>query len=344
MAEASSLAEEPRQVAAARGGDRGAFEALVASHRGELHAHCYRMLGSIHDADDALQDALFSAWRGIAGFRGRGSFRAWLFQIATNASLKLIARRPKRVLPMDVVDQGAGQGQTEGTAEPLWLEPYPDEVISIPDGFAAPDARYEQRESIEIAFVAAVQHLSARQRAVLLLRDVLGFSAKEVADSLETTVPSVNSVLTRARRAILNRVPEQSQQRTLRSLGDARQKEIVERYMSAWERGDVSAMVALLTRDASWNMPPQIRWFHGIDDIVGGFLEKSISLGWRHIPVRSNGQLAVACYLWDARVRIYRARVFDVLTFRGDRIQAVTSFIDAALFSRFALAAELPLA
>src|SRR5688500_15461215 len=213
-----------------------AYGQLIEPHRAELRAHCYRMLGSVHDAEDALQDALLRAWKALPRFEGRSSVRTWLYRIATNACLDLIERRPKQ------------------PAE--WPEPFPDELLEIEDGRASPDARYEQRESIELAFVAALQHLPATQRAALLLRDVLGFSAKETAAALETTVPSANGALRRARAAVEDRLPERSQQLALRALGDDEVRGIVERYADALERGDLDAMVAMLAEDASFSMPP----------------------------------------------------------------------------------------
>jgi RNA polymerase sigma-70 factor, ECF subfamily len=181
---------------AARGGDERAYGRLVEMHRGELHAHCYRMLGSVHDAEDALQEALLRAWRGLGRFEGRSSTRSWLYKIATNTCLDTISRRPKRVLPIDygpATDPHTGPG--EPLVESVWVEPYPDETLGLEDGYASPEARYEQRESIELAFIAALQHLPPKQRAVLILREVLGYSAREVSESLETSVPSVNSAL-----------------------------------------------------------------------------------------------------------------------------------------------------
>src|SRR4051812_7248946 len=211
----------PALLEAARGGDEGAFANLVGPFRGELHAHCYRMLASVHDAEDALQETMLRAWRALARFEGRSSLRSWLYTIATNTCLNVIARRPKRVLP---IDHGPSTDPRMGPGEPLvesvWIEPYPDEQLGVEDGYAAPEARYEQRESLELAFTAALQHLPPNQRAVLILREVLGFSAAEVADSLETSVPSVNSALQRARRSVDDKLPEQSQQKTLRTLGD----------------------------------------------------------------------------------------------------------------------------
>src|SRR5213078_14511 len=259
-----STMQERELLEAARGGDEGAFERLTDSYRGELHAHCYRMLGSVHDAEDALQETLIRAWRGLAGFEGRSSLRAWLYRIATNTTLTLIDKRPKRVLP---IDYGPAADPHEGPGEPLvesvWVEPYPDEKLGLEDGYAAPEARYEQRESVELAFIAALQTLPANQRAVLILREVLGFSAREAAESLETTVASVNSALQRARATVEERLPEQSQQATLRALGDERLAEIVDGYVDAWQRGDVETVVAMLAEDATFAMPPLATWFGG---------------------------------------------------------------------------------
>jgi RNA polymerase sigma-70 factor (ECF subfamily) len=302
----------------------------VESYRGELHAHCYRMLGSVHDAEDALQDAFLRAWRGLARFEGRSSLRSWLYTIATNTCLSLIARRPKRVLP---VDYGPAADPHDGPGEPLvesvWVEPYPDERLGLEDGFAAPEARYEARESVELAFIAAVQHLPATQRAVLILREVLGFSAREVAESLETTVASVNSALQRARAAADERLPEQSQQATVRSLGDDGLREVVDGYVEAWDRGDVDAVVKMLTEDATSAMPPLATWFGGRDEIAAFLAGWPLSGAWRwrHIETRANGQPALAFYSWDADQETYLPFALNVLTLRGERISGVTAFI-----------------
>src|SRR3954469_19725285 len=181
---------------AARRGDEGAFERLIEPYQSELQAHCYRMLGSVHDAEDALQDAMLRAWKSLKTFDGRGPIRPWLYRIATNTCLDIINKRPKRVLPVDYgpkTDPHDGPG--EPVVESVWVEPYPDELLGLEDGFAAPEARYEQRESVELAFIAALQNLPPNQRAALILREVLGFSAKEVAETLDTTTQSVNSAL-----------------------------------------------------------------------------------------------------------------------------------------------------
>ena len=208
------MANERELLEAARTGDEDAYARLVEPYRVELHAHCYRMLGSVPDAEDALQEALLRAWRGLPRFEGRSSLRSWLYKIATNACLKAIERRPKRVLPIDYTPAAdPHDGPAEPVTESVWLEPYPDEKLGLEGGLLGPDARYEQREGIELAFTAALQHLPARQRAVLILRDVLGFSARETAEALETTPVSIDSALQRAHKTIDEGVPKQSSKR-----------------------------------------------------------------------------------------------------------------------------------
>jgi RNA polymerase sigma-70 factor (ECF subfamily) len=331
-----ATAQERELLEAARGGDERAFQRLVEPRHGELHAHCYRMLGSVHDAEDALQEALLRAWRGMRRFEGKSSLRSWLYRIATNTCLDAIGRRPRRVLP---IDYGPGADPHDSPGEPLvesvWIEPYPDELLRADDDFASPEASYEQRESVELAFVAALQHLPARQRAVLILRTVLGFSAREVADSLETSVASVNSTLQRARRTIDERLPERSQQATLRAVGDARLGEIVEDYMHALQQGDVDAVVALLTEQATWSMPPMPVWYRGRETVAAFLTDYPLRERWRHIPTRANGQLAVGCYMWNDERDSYVAAVIDVLTLRDDRIDDVTAFLAPWVFQRF---------
>jgi len=317
------------------------FRRLVEPHRAELHAHCYRMLGSVHDAEDALQEALLRAWRGLGGFEGRSSLRSWLYRIATNTSLDLIARRPKRVLP---ADHGPPSETPEDRplVEGIWIEAYPDERFGVEEGYAAPEARYERRESVELAFIAAVQHLPAGQRAVLVLRDALAFAARKAAETLETPDTAVNSALARARRGREGRLPARSQQATLRALGDAGIRDVVERYMDALDRGDVGALVAMLARDAEWSMPPDPGWYRGIPAITA-FLETGpMRLRWRHLPTHANGQPAVGCYLWHESRAEHVGWVIDVLTLDGPRVAAVTSFIGNEGFARFGLPAALP--
>jgi RNA polymerase sigma-70 factor (ECF subfamily) len=314
----------------ARGGSEDAFAALVEPHRRELHAHCYRMLGSVHDAEDALQDALLRAWRGLARFEGRSSLRSWLYTIATNACLDQVARRPKRALPVDhgpAADPHLPPG--EPLVESVWIEPYPDELLGIEDGLAAPHAHYERREAVELAFIAALQHLPGTQRAVLIQREVLGFSAKEVADSLQTTVASVNSALQRARATVHERVPEQSQQSTLRALGEDSVRELVDRYVDAWERNDVEAFVAMLAEDATFAMPPLASWYGGREAIRTWANAAALSGAWRWRVVRTsaNGQPALGFYAWNAEDQGYRPFALNVLSFRAARISNVTAFI-----------------
>ena len=327
---------------AARGGDEGAFRRIVEDHRTELHAHCYRMLGSLQDAEDALQEALLRAWRGLPGFEGRSSLRSWLYRIATNACLDAIARRPKRVLPIDYGPAAASVDIGEPLVESVWVEPYPDETLGLGGGHGAPHARYEQREAVELAFIAALQHLPATQRAVLIFREVLGFSAREVAESLETTVASVNSALQRARRTIDDRLPERSQQETLRSLGDERTRELVEAYVDAWQRGDVDVLLELLAEDAVFSMPPWASWWRGRDTIAG-FAHAAVEFcaEARAVPIRANGQIALAYYQWNDETGRFTAAAIDVLTFEGSRIKDITAFVLPDLFPQFGLSAEL---
>jgi RNA polymerase sigma-70 factor, ECF subfamily len=308
-------------LSAAREGDEDAYRRLVEPRRAELHAHCYRMLGSLHDAEDAVQDALLRAWRGINLFEGRSSLRSWLYRIATNACLDVAGKR--RVLPIDY-GPGADPHDSPGTpvAEEVWVEPYPGVIDD-----------YEQREGVELAFVAALQHLPATQRAVLIMREVLGFSAAEVAETLDTTVASVNSALQRARKAVDERMPDQSQQAALRALGDEKVAEIVDRYTSALQSGDVDRVVALLAEDATWSMPPCPMWFRGIETVSAFLTDYPLREKWRHIPTRANGQLAVGCYMWDGER--YAAAALDVLTLRGDKVVDVTAFLAPWLFRRF---------
>ena len=325
-----STVRERELLETAKEGSEEAYRRLVEPHRSELHAHCYRMLGSVQDAEDALQEALVRAWRGLPKFEGRSSLRSWLYRIATNTSLDAIERRPKRVLPIDYgppADPHGGVG--EPVVESVWIEPYPDETLGIEDGYASPEARFEQREAVELAFIAALQLLPANQRAVLILREVLGFSAQETAETLDTSVASVNSALQRARATIEKKLPDQSQQETLSSLGDERLREIVEQYADAWERNDVDTVVSMLADDVAFTMPPMARWFQGIEG-VRGFLERWSMLpewGWRSIPTIANGQPALAFYSWDAEQGAHVPFAVNVLTFEGEKIKEIDAFI-----------------
>ncbi len=317
--------------------DHDEFRRLVEPHQSALHAHCYRMLGSVHDADDALQDALVRAWRGLHRFEGRSTLRTWLHRIATNACLDALSRRARRVLPVDYGP--ASDPHDGGTAldESTWVEPYPDAPLSLSRADAAPEARYEAREAVELAFVVALQHLPPRQRAVLILRDVLGFSAREVAATLHTTTASVNSALQRARKTVEERLPARSQQATMRALGDARVREVVDRLIEAFERGDVDAVVDLLDGDATFEMPPYTGWCRGRDAIASSWLmPEGPPPRLRYVATTANAQPALAAYVLDSSAR-YVPTALDVLTFGDDRIVAVTAFRGADVFSRFGL-------
>ncbi len=303
---------------AARAGDDEAFAALVAPHRPELQAHCYRMLGSLHDAEDAVQETLVRAWRGVRGLDDRGFIRAWLFKIATNRCLTALERRGRRELPVDVAP---GTPPTEIS----WLEPYPA---------GSPENAYLARESVELAFVAALQRLSPIQRAALILREVLGFSAAEVAEQLDTSAASVNSALQRARRTV--DATAETQQTILRDLGDDGVAELVTRWADAWQAGDVDAIVSMLADGARYSMPPLPEWYRGHDAIRAFLAAGPLRSRWRFVPTTANGQLAFGTYLWDETTGHFIPGGLDVLTIHGHRVEEVTAFLDAD-FTRFGL-------
>jgi RNA polymerase sigma-70 factor, ECF subfamily len=306
-------------------GAEDAFQSLVDAHHAELRAHCYRMLGSVHDADDALQETLLRAWRGLAKFEGRSSVRSWLYAIASNAAMDIARHRSRRELPTDfAAASSAGALQPPLTDRP-WLEPYPDAWLANGPG-QSPDARYEQRESIELAFVVALQHLPPLQRAVLLLRDVVGFSTAEICVQLRKTPAAVNSALQRARESARDRLPSRSQQATVRMLGDDRTRAIVEQYAGAIERGDIDTLVSMLTEDATWSMPPTPSWFRGHEAVTDFLVRFPLAERWQHVPTSANGQLAVGCYLFNESTADYRPAVLDVVTLAGAQIAAVTGF------------------
>ncbi|MER6990985.1 sigma-70 family RNA polymerase sigma factor [Saccharopolyspora hirsuta] len=342
MSEISSSAVDDRDLALAREGDDAAFNRLVAPLRRELHAHCYRMLGSVHDADDALQDALVRAWRGLARFEGRSSVRTWLHTIATRTCLDTIESRGKRALPVDLgpSSERAVIGDAPLT-DVAWLGPYPDAGLS--SGRAAPEARYEQREAVELAFVAALQHLPGNQRAALLMFEVLGFSAAEIAEAMGTSTASVNSALQRARRIVAEKVPARSQQRALRQLEDERVREIVADFSSALERGDAESLLALLTEDVTWSMPPLPHWYRGVEAVMDFAVRVPLTScgSWRHLPTSANGQPAVACYLRRDGETAHRAWAINVLTLHDGLIREITAFVGPEHFTTFGLPEEL---
>jgi RNA polymerase sigma-70 factor (ECF subfamily) len=301
---------------------------LTAPHRAALHLHCYRLLGSLHDADDAMQDVLLRAWRGLPRFAGRSSLRTWLHRIAVNACLNELERKERRVLPVEL---GPAAEPHDSLEEPLqevlWLEPLPDD----------PEQRAAERESVELAFVAALQHLPPNQRAALIMFDVLDFSAREIADAMGTTPASVNSALQRARRLVDEQLPERSQQSTLAALGDDGQRELVARYTAALQSHDVDAMLALLAEDATWSMPPLANWYRGHEAIAAFLTREPFVQRWRHLPARANGQLAVGWFMWDESAGVHDAYALDVLELREDRIASIVSFIGGERFAAFGL-------
>jgi RNA polymerase sigma-70 factor (ECF subfamily) len=349
---------EADQVAAARRGDEAAFEALVAAYRNPLHAYCYRMLGSVHDADDALQETLLAAWRGLPGFEGRSSLRSWLYRIATHACLRLAATRRRRALA-----PGYGPARTDVNdlgdlvTEPIWLEPYPETGADpAAGGDSDPAARYAERENVELAFVAALQYLPPVQRAVLILHDVLQFSAPEVAQALDRSVASVNSALQRARKAAGRQAGLSRQQAELAALGDQGQRELVGAFVAAWEQADVAALVALLADDVRFSMPPLPAWLDGRADVARFFAQRIWTTSWRLVPVRANGQLAFACYHGQLASACHQGQARDqaedradaplrlsalnVLTLRAGDVAELTGFLDPAVHRRFGLPQE----
>jgi RNA polymerase sigma-70 factor (TIGR02960 family) len=323
-------------LARARAGDEAAFRELTDPYRRELQLHIYRIVGSAQDAEDLLQETLLAAWRGLERFEERASVRTWLYRIATNRSLD--ALRASRRRPQDL-QRMIEMPEPTRRAEPIWLEPYPDVLFEgIPDDAPGPEARYETKEAIALAFIVGLQHLPPQQRAVLVLRDVLGYRAGEVAEMLETTEPSVNSLLRRARAAFESRLPATGRERA--PLPNSKlERDVVGRFADAVEAGDIDAMVALLTDDAWVTMPPE-PWEYQGPTAIGVFLrDREVRRGalLRLVPTRANGQPAFGCYLPDAQTEIARAYALFVLTLEGDRISAITWFGDTSVFPQFGL-------
>jgi RNA polymerase sigma-70 factor, ECF subfamily len=331
-------AREARLLDTARHGNEDAFEQLIAPHRRELHAHCYRMLGSVHDAEDVLQEALLRAWRALARFERRSSLRSWLYTIATNACLTAIERRPKRVLPIDygpATDPHVAPG--EPVTESVWLEPYPDDTLGLEDGLASPEARYEQRESIELAFVAALQHLPPRQRAVLILCEVLRWQATEVAELLDTSAASVNSALQRARATLADGNVSASDPTPELSEED---RALLARYVAAFEAYDIDALTSLIQEDAQQSMPPYDMWLKGRDDIFTWWFGPGIGCkGSRVIPtVAANGSPAFGQYKPREDGSGYEPWALQVVELRDGLIGEMTFFLDTErLFPLFGL-------
>jgi RNA polymerase sigma-70 factor (TIGR02960 family) len=322
----------------ARAGDEQAFRELTDHYRRELQLHCYRMLGSVQDAEDMVQETLLAAWRGLDRFEERASVRAWLYRIATNRCLNALRdsrRRPHKQQPPEPPFEPS---EPTRRAEPLWLEPYPDVLLDgVPEAAPGPAARYEAKESISLAFVAAAAHLPPRQRAVLLLRDALGFRAAEVAAMLDSTEASVNSALQRARGTLDARLPAAGHERPPLPRSP-RERRLAERFAEAYQGGDVDGLLRLLTDDAWLTMPPATLEYQGHDAIAAFLLDGARWRGaraYRLVPTSANGQPAFGVYLQDAQADIFHGHGLVVLTLEGDRISAITRFIDNSVLPHF---------
>jgi RNA polymerase sigma-70 factor (TIGR02960 family) len=327
----------------ARTGDEAAFRELTEPYRRELHVHCYRILGSVQDAEDAMQETLLAAWRGLDRFEERASLRAWLYRIATNRCLNALrdsARRPQRggwALPFE-------PPEPTRFAEPLWLEPYPDTLLDeLPDAAAGPEARYETKEAVGLAFVSGLQKLPPRQRAVLVLRDVLGFQAAEVAAMLDTSEASANSALQRARATLDQRLPADRTRAPLPR--SARERELVARFAAAFEADDIDAVIALLTDDALVTMPPEPHEYQGTEAIARFLTDRVEGRAGRRVrlvPTRANGQPAFGHYMEDPHAPIGRCAGLLVLTLEDDRIAAITRFGDTGVMALFGMPRTVP--
>ena len=330
------------ELSRARAGDEQAFRALTEPYRRELQLHCYRILGSVQDAEDLVQETLLAAWRGLDRFEERASVRAWLYRIATNRCLNALrdsGRRPRRMElpPSNLLAQVR---EPTRRSEPLLLDPYPDALLEgLPDTTAGPEARYETSEAVALAFVAALQMLPPLQRAVLVLRDVLGFRATEVAEMLDTSEAAVKAALQRARGAVEERLPAGRREHAPLPRSPA-ERELVGRFAEAWEAGDVDGIVALLTEDAVGTMPPEPGVYEG-RDALAAFLEDRFR--WRGerrmrlVATRANSQPAFGCYMQDPRTPVARAHGLVVLTLEGDQIAAITRFLDSSVMPHFGL-------
>jgi RNA polymerase sigma-70 factor (TIGR02960 family) len=326
-------------LARARAGDEDAFRELTDPYRRELQVHVYRIVGSAQDAEDLLQETLLAAWRGLEQFEGRSSLRAWLYRIATNRSLDALRasrRRPEDLQRMTEVPEPTRYG------EAIWLQPFPDVLLQgVPDEAPGPEARYEAKEAIALAFIVGLQHLPPQQRAVLVLRDVLGFRAGEAADMLDTTESSVNSLLRRARAAFEARLPATGRERAPLP-SSKRERDIVGRFAEAIQAGDIDAVVALLTDDAWLTMPPEPYEYQGLA-AIGAFLRDRTDRRGAPllVPTRANTQPAFGCYFPSPETDIARPFAMLVLTLEGDRISAITWFGDSSVFPQFGLPSSL---
>jgi RNA polymerase sigma-70 factor, ECF subfamily len=329
----------------ARAGDEEAFRELTDPHRRELQVHCYRILGSVQDAEDLVQETLLAAWRGLGEFEERASLRSWLYRIATNRCLNALRDSSRRPQEMLGTDGPVGAPEPTNRAEPLWLQPYPDSLLEgMPDDAPGPDARYATGEAVALAFVSGLQRMAPQQRAVLVLRDVLGYRAAEVAEMLETTEASVNSALQRAR-AALDQAPARTPESTPLP-NSPEERRLLARFTEAFEAGDMDTVVELLTDDAWVRMPPQPHEYQGREAIAEFLSTRELwgeGRAVRLVPTRANGAPAFAYYLADAHAPIARVGGVFVVELEGDRISAMTRFGDTGMLPHFGLPRTLPL-
>ena len=323
----------------ARAGDGDAFRELTDPHRGELQLHCYRILGSVQDAEDMVQETLLAAWRGLDRFEERASMRTWLYKIATNRCLNALRDSGRRPQPAAQSWPGGAPPEPTRRAEPLWLEPYPDALLDdLPDAAPGPEARYEAREALALAFMAGLQRLPPRQRAVLVLRDVLGYPAAQAADMLEASEISANSALQRARATLSAQFPAGGRDRAP-APRSARERQLVSRFVDAFEAADIERLVSVLTDDAWMTMPPEPLEYQGHAAIAEFYVTRT---WWgarpiKLVPTRANGQPAFGYYLHDAHAPVAHANGLVVLTLAGDKISAITRFGDNSLLPHFGL-------
>ncbi|HET9905807.1 MAG TPA: sigma-70 family RNA polymerase sigma factor [Anaerolineales bacterium] len=329
--------EQAEHLASALAGDQGAFEKLVEPYRREILVHCYRILGSFEDAEDISQEILLRVWKRLESFEGRSSLRAWLYKIATNACLDALDSRRARGLSKELYPRGDPTGELPSPSnEVIWVEPFPDEYIDGQPNIY-PEARYEVRESITLAFVAALQKLPGRQRAALLLCDVLGWSANEAAEILDSSTAAVNSALQRARETM-----KQPERKPISASLNEQLSALLSRYVSAWEAADSAALVAVLREDVALTMPPLPVWFGGRDNVYRFIEEKLFKMfdpfRVRLIPIRANSSPAFAAYQMDSNGD-YRAAAIHILTIENGEITEINDFLtfDGQLFSKFGL-------
>jgi RNA polymerase sigma-70 factor, ECF subfamily len=334
--------ESPETAAAIRAGDEVTFVALAERYRRQLHVHCYRMLGSLEDAEDLVQESILRAWRRRTSFEGRSSFRGWLYRIATNACLDFLRRRPPRVLAPDVVPASDPSADLPAPAELPWLDPYPNRLLEpAAPADKEPEAAVVRTETIELAFMAAIQHLPPRRRAVLILRDVLGWSARDAAAVLGMTVASVNSSLQRARATLRAHLPPSRLDWAPSGEPSASERALLQRYMQAHENGDMDSLARLLREDARVSAAPLPLWFDGREAFLASARRSAAAGRFRFLATGANGQLAAGSYVREADGSGYRPLAIDVLRIEADEIAEITTFLRPDLFAAFGLPATL---